>query len=83
MSNIKIRTLSPEEVKEFVNSANSTISYKMVPHTWRTSKRFNKQYCSGCGLILLNNDFTRWSVNHGCLNNYHSGYNAARKRTKI
>jgi len=80
MSKQSYKSLSKSEVKEFVNGANKKITYKMVGHTWRTSKNMSKQFCSGCGLVSLNNSFTRWSIDKGCLNEYHPGYKAARKR---
>lgn len=74
------KSLSKAEIQQFLNEANNKITYKMVGHTWKSSKHIPKQFCSGCGLLRLNNDFTRWSIDKGCLNEFHPGFLSARKR---
>ena len=39
-----------------------------------------KQVCKSCGLVALNNDFTRWSIDKGCYSDLHPEYKNARKR---
>ena len=82
----KIKTFSQAEVQELIHDANRKITYKMVPHQWKTSKNLPKPYCNRCGLLDLNNDLSRWAISKGCLNAEHSGYASAIKRyskTKI
>lgn len=56
-------------------------SYSMVPHS-PVSSRFGKKYCSKCGLIYLNNKFSRRSVDKGCQSEYHPDYKRMRKLTR-
>lgn len=56
--------------------------YKMEPHSFKEECRIvGKPYCSKCGLVALNNDFTRWSIDKGCLSELHPQYNSKRKMT--
>lgn len=46
---------------------------------------FNKKikgivYCGNCGLVYLNNDFTRWCVKRGCDYDEHPEYHKVRIR---
>jgi len=54
-------------------------SYKLVPHTFRAGV-VGKSYCTGCGLIALNNKFTSWAVSKGCLAELHPQYKQTRKK---
>lgn len=56
--------------------------YKYEGHSFSRSIA-GKKYCTRCGLIALNNEFSRWSVDKGCLNNLHPSYKAQRKKTNI
>lgn len=39
-------------------------------------KRLPWLVCKKCGLMYLNNSFTRWCIDKGCNYEYHSGYKA-------
>lgn len=55
--------------------------YKHEPHSFKEDCRITgKPYCSKCGLIALNNPFTRWSIEKGCLSELHPSYEAQRKK---
>jgi len=57
-------------------------SYKYKPHgPWVPFKGAGKQYCKSCGLLNLNNKFTKWCIDKGCLNDLHSNYQQQRKAT--
>jgi ribosomal protein S27AE len=77
---ITYKSLSKAEVQEFINDAGKKITYKMVGHSFRSSKHVPKQFCSNCGLLNLNNKFTRWAIGKGCYNEFHPGYSAAIRR---
>ena len=77
---IAYKTLSKSELAEFLDEAGRKVIYKKIGHTFRNKKNLSKQICSGCGLMRLNNNFTRWAIDKGCLSEYHPGYSAARKR---
>lgn len=53
-------------------------SYKYEDHSFSRSIS-GKQYCTKCGLIALNNTFSRWSVQKGCLSHLHPSYKSKRK----
>lgn len=58
-------------------------SYQMKAHMWKKVIA-GKQVCQSCGLVALNNDFTRWSIEKGCYSDLHPEYKSARKRyTKL
>ena len=59
---INYTRLTKYEVQDFLDDAKRKIIYKKIGHTWRTSKSMSKQYCSSCGLVRLNNPFTRKRV---------------------
>lgn len=48
-------------------------SYKYVAHSFNRTI-VGKQYCSKCGLMALNNSFTRWAIDKGCMNYLHPSY---------
>ena len=59
------------------------VKYEMIEHEWQL-KVCGKQVCSGCGLVALNNDFTRWAISKGCMNHLHPDFkNAYRRYTKL
>ena len=67
-------TVQLEEVKE---------SYKFESHSpEKISKRIPWLMCKYCGLIYLNNKFTKWCIKTGCMHELHNGYKLQRKRTK-
>ena len=70
----KITSLSKEEIKDFINSSKSKSTYKMQGHSFVPLKGSGKMYCRSCGLVALNNDFTRWCIDKGCNHEYHSQY---------
>lgn len=51
----------------------------MEEHSF-TLRISGKPYCQNCGLVALNNSFTRWAIDKGCLNEYHSQYQNKRRR---
>lgn len=58
-------------------SSKETYSYE--PHSPVKSKAFPWLFCKHCGLLYLNNKFTKWSIRMGCNNIYHSDYIRMRK----
>lgn len=54
-------------------------AYQMKGHTFNQMAS-GKPVCSNCGLIALNNDFTRWCIDKGCYADLHPQYNSAKKR---
>lgn len=58
--------------------------YKYEPHQFVFCKPAGKHYCVWCGLVALNNGFSDWATEKGCLNTLHPAYNSTRKRfTKL
>lgn len=55
-------------------------TYKYKPHNFK-GKINNKSYCIHCGLVALNNDFTRWAIDKGCMNELHPSYKNQRKKS--
>ena len=56
--------------------------YKFKAHSF--NKRIvGKQYCSHCGLLALNNDFTRWSIKMGCNSGDHPNYKNERRKASL
>lgn len=47
--------------------------YRFVAHTFDL-RVGGKQYCTTCGLIGLNNDFTAWAIRMGCNHKDHPSY---------
>lgn len=56
--------------------------YKYEPHSFK-GKVCGKQYCVKCGLLSINNDFTRWAVDKGCNNERHPSYQSQRAKTGL
>jgi hypothetical protein len=60
------------------------MTYTYEAHSPQKRKNIPWPICKYCGLVYLNNDFTRWAVKMGCNNNDHPGYAAARlKFTRV
>lgn len=56
--------------------------YKYEPHgPWIPMKGIGKMKCVRCGLVRLNNDFTRWAIDKGCNNEDHPDHDRKRKVT--
>jgi hypothetical protein len=51
----------------------------METHSF-TKKIKGIYYCAKCGLVYLNNDFTRWCIKRGCEYDVHADYAKARIR---
>ena len=47
--------------------------YTMVAHSF-TKRMVGKPMCSNCGMLKLNNTFSRWAVDKGCNNDLHPAY---------
>lgn len=58
-------TLNKQEIGDFL-SASAKQPYKMKGHSWIPLKGVGKNYCSGCGLVALNNKITQWCIKKGC-----------------
>jgi hypothetical protein len=57
-------------------------TYEMEPHNFKDGVKVGgKVFCLHCGLIALNNPFTRWAIDKGCLANLHPDYQRMRKLT--
>jgi hypothetical protein len=57
--------------------------YEFVAHTFDL-RVGGKQWCTGCGLVGLNNAFTDWAVRMGCNHRLHPSYDNKRyELTKI
>lgn len=54
--------------------------YKYEGHNFSRSV-CGKPYCVKCGLVALNNDFSRWSVDKGCLSHLHPSYKSQKRKT--
>lgn len=54
--------------------------YSMETHRFVFNKLIGKQYCVKCGLVLLNNGFSKWASEKGCLNELHTSYSSTRKK---
>lgn len=54
--------------------------YKHVPHSFQRTVA-GKSYCTNCGLLTLNNPFTNWAIDKGCLNELHPSYKSKLKLT--
>jgi hypothetical protein len=48
-------------------------------------KRKNNSWfvCDHCGLVYLNNNFTRWAIKNGCNNRDHPNYEVERKKAWV
>lgn len=47
------------------------MSYTYEAHSFQKRKGMPQLVCVHCGLVNLNNDFTRWAIRMGCNNNEH------------
>jgi hypothetical protein len=56
-------------------------TYKFEAHSFIQNSRIGKPVCSSCGLIALNNSFTRFSIDKGCLSELHPSYEKERVKT--
>ena len=74
------KTLAQKDVSKFLQANKEKEPYKMVGHQWSILKGVGKQYCVCCGLVRLNNRFTEWAIEKGCLNELHPQYQSARHR---
>lgn len=58
--------------------------YKKEEHSWYKPKRMPWSVCRYCGLVSLNNQLTRWSIDKGCNYKDHPGYkDAVLRYTKL
>lgn len=57
------------------------MTYKYEPHAFYKRKFLPWLICAHCGLIALNNAFTRWAIEKGCDNDNHPDF--ARKRKEL
>ena len=55
--------------------------YKFEGHRPVVGKGMKWPRCKYCGLLYLNNTFTKWCVKMGCRNELHVGYKQQLKRT--
>ena len=53
-------------------------TYAFEQHSPIKTKGFPWIHCKHCGLLYLNNKFTKWAIKKGCLNNYHKDYKRMR-----
>lgn len=53
-------------------------TYKHIPHNMK-GRIAGKACCLNCGLIALNNEFSRWSIDKGCLSELHPSYKSKRR----
>lgn len=59
-------------------------TYTYEPHVWVIHPLLGKSYCVHCGLIRVQNNFTSWAVEKGCLNRIHPSHDSARSKfTKL
>ena len=54
--------------------------YEYEPHHFVKRKLMPWQFCQKCGLVTLNNPFTRWSIDKGCNSRFHPSYEHAKKK---
>ena len=59
------------------------IKYEYEPHSFRKTKSLSWPICQHCGLVAINNGFTRWSVDKGCNSRYHPSYKSIRSKFSI
>lgn len=55
------------------------MSYKLEPHN-HSGKICGKTYCTKCGLVYLNNEFSRWYARMGCNADEHPNYKLQRDK---
>lgn len=73
------QTLSKKETQAFLNQASNHV-YKKKNHIFIPLRMVGRNYCRLCGLVLLKNKMTEWSVNKGCYHSDHPNYKRALKR---
>ena len=56
--------MTAKEKNEFLSLGSTPYTFK--GHTFKPMPRIGKQLCSGCGLLALRNDITRWCIKKGC-----------------
>ncbi|EBS4516411.1 hypothetical protein DQT32_03140 [Salmonella enterica subsp. enterica serovar Braenderup] len=54
--------------------------YTLEHHQFAFSKSLGKQYCVKCGLIVLNNGFSQWANEKGCMNELHPSYKSIKSK---
>lgn len=54
-------------------------TYQMKGHSF-SKLVSSKPVCISCGLIALNNDFSKWCIDKGCYADLHPQYESVRKR---
>ena len=54
--------------------------FKVEPHNF-SLRAGSYQYCCKCGLVAMNNEFSRWAMKTGCDNKDHPGYEHKRGLT--
>ena len=59
------------------------IKFEYEPHNFKKTKNLAWPVCQYCGLVSINNGFTRWAVDKGCNNRYHPSYESTRKKFSI
>lgn len=76
-------TLSEKDKMELLGKNYST-PYTYEGHSYKPLKGVGKNMCKNCGLVILNNDITRWCVDKGCNYSDHSSYKSVlSKLTKM
>lgn len=55
-------------------------TYEFIKHDF-SYRVAGKPCCIKCGLFDFNNEFTRWAIDKGCLNQLHSQYQNKRSLT--
>lgn len=55
-------------------------TYKFEGHSFK-GQIAGKTYCVKCGLFALNNKFSEWAVDKGCLNSLHPSAKSKRQLT--
>lgn len=57
----------------------SQTNYVMEHHDIEWSKVIRRNWCTKCGLVILNNKLTRWCIEKGCNNIDHREWKRVRK----
>lgn len=58
------------------------MAYQLIQHTFIKRKYMTWLVCSSCGLLNLNNRFTKWCIKKGCLHEEHTDFERMRKQGK-
>ena len=72
-------TLNQSEVAAFLKK-DGYRTYTLKGHTFIPLRSVGRNYCRGCGLVLLHNKITDWCVAKGCNHKDSPHYKAALKR---